>query len=159
MKDGAFALFSVPDIKVASAFLAHDKVDHALFSSPAGPITPLDLIYGHQDSLKKGHIFRAHNQGFTPHHLAYTLRDHGFPRVTVTCDGFDVIAQAFWYTYDNPERVERLAISPRKEEFISGPDMPKTSGSDAPMARSNRRVDELDQEPKNWKPLRLALKN
>src|SRR5665213_540831 len=35
------------------------------YTSPAGPITPLDMLFGHSDSIASGHLYMAHKTGFT----------------------------------------------------------------------------------------------
>jgi hypothetical protein len=52
-----------------------------LYQSPAGPISPIDVLYGFRPALKKGNLFMAHHCGFTLKALLATLRASGFNMV------------------------------------------------------------------------------
>jgi uncharacterized membrane protein YecN with MAPEG domain len=49
-----------------------------VYQSPAGPITPLGMIYGHGASLARGHQHMAHKCGFTLKTLTRALHQAGF---------------------------------------------------------------------------------
>ena len=51
-----------------------------LYQSPAGPITPLDIIYGHIASVRRGEHYMAHKTGFDLHSLAASFKEAGFAR-------------------------------------------------------------------------------
>jgi hypothetical protein len=46
------------------------------YTAPAGPIAPLDILYGHRASMARGNLFMAHRCGFTQKVLTGTLQAH-----------------------------------------------------------------------------------
>ena len=58
--------------------MAEDKLTEAAYQSGMGPITPLDIIYGHRVSMQQGNLYMAHRCGFTAKVLAGTLKAAGF---------------------------------------------------------------------------------
>jgi len=77
-KDG-FVVITCPDLQTVCALVAQDKLlDPAYVAPAAGPITPLDIIYGHRASLMQGHWYMAHRCGFTQRVLNATLTQAGF---------------------------------------------------------------------------------
>lgn len=51
------------------------------YHSPAGAITPLDIIYGFRPSIAQGNTYMAHRCGFTETALRGTLVANGFASV------------------------------------------------------------------------------
>jgi len=49
--------------------------------SPAGRITPLDILYGHSNSIKDGNTYMAHRCGFTQSSLSNALKQSGYGSV------------------------------------------------------------------------------
>ncbi len=100
-----FALLRCPDlIAVAEAIIAHG-LDSIAYLSPAGPITPLDMLYGHGGSIARGNHYMRHQTGFSEERLARLLLEAGFDEVR-TCrkPSFDLWAVAF------KPGAERLAV-------------------------------------------------
>ncbi|WP_159996897.1 class I SAM-dependent methyltransferase [Roseomonas sp. 18066] len=87
LKPGGFALMTMPDLQQIAALVAADKLGDAAYVSPAGPITPLDMLYGLNSALAQGNHYMAHNTGFTARTLEAGLRAAGFPLVRVVRDG------------------------------------------------------------------------
>ncbi len=80
---GGFAIITVPDIQKLGAYLSQDKLDETLYMSGLGPITPLDIVFGHQRSIQSGNPFMAHKTAFTGRMLGQALLDAGFCEVKV----------------------------------------------------------------------------
>lgn len=78
LKPDGFLVVTCPDLQSVCALVAEDKLLEAAYRSPAGPITPLDILYGFRPSMAKGNLFMAHRCGFTAKVLAGTLRSAGF---------------------------------------------------------------------------------
>jgi SAM-dependent methyltransferase len=76
-KDGIVVL-TCPDLRSVCEAVANDKLLETLYESPAGPITPLDILYGHRDSVEKGKIYMAHKTGFTYSTLCSAFFKAGF---------------------------------------------------------------------------------
>ncbi|QCQ21343.1 hypothetical protein [Desulfoglaeba alkanexedens] len=51
------------------------------YQSPAGPIAPIDMIYGHRASIARGNHFMAHKCGFTMDSLVQSFKQAGFETV------------------------------------------------------------------------------
>ena len=78
LRPDGFAVITCPDIQAICALVAEGKLTEQAYSSPAGPITPHDILYGHGASLASGHLFMAHRCGFTQKVLAHLLEASGF---------------------------------------------------------------------------------
>lgn len=78
LRDGGFAIITCPDLQSVCALVAEDKLTETAYQSPAGPITPLDILYGHRSSLRQGNLYMAHRCGFTQKVLSATLQSAGF---------------------------------------------------------------------------------
>lgn len=83
LKPGGFALINLPDLQRIAELIVAGQVDQILYRSPAGPITPLDMLFGHQASLQRGNHYMAHRTGFTAERLAHQLNEAGFEEVRV----------------------------------------------------------------------------
>ncbi|WP_461209567.1 class I SAM-dependent methyltransferase [Desulfocurvus sp. DL9XJH121] len=86
LRPGGLAVISVPDLQQAAAMVAEGKAEEALYSTPLGPVMPLDMIYGHRAAMAKGNRFLAHGIGFTAETLAGALSGAGFGDVKVVRD-------------------------------------------------------------------------
>lgn len=96
LKPGGLALITLPDLQKVAELVAADKLEDMAYMSPAGPIAPLDTIYGHGASIARGNTYMAHNTGFTAKTLAAALGRAGFARVEVKRgNSFDLWAVAY----------------------------------------------------------------
>ena len=86
LKPGGFALITLPDLRQVASLIAEDKLEDPAYTSPAGPIAPLDILYGHRPQMARGNLFMAHRTGFTAKTLEKALRSAGFQDVDVTAD-------------------------------------------------------------------------
>ncbi|NKE45040.1 class I SAM-dependent methyltransferase [Roseomonas frigidaquae] len=86
LKPGGFALMTMPDLQQIAKLVAEDRLMEAAYLSPMGPITPLDMLYGHGGSLAQGNVFMGHRGGFTARSLESALLTAGFPIVRVVRD-------------------------------------------------------------------------
>lgn len=81
LKPDGFLVLTCPDLESVCAEVAKGNLDGALYISPAGPIAPLDILYGHQAAIEKGNVFMAHRCGFTWKFLNRKLHEAGFQLV------------------------------------------------------------------------------
>jgi predicted SAM-dependent methyltransferase len=96
LRSDGFALVFCPDIESVARHLIEHGADEVAYVSQAGPITALDMLYGHTASIAKGHHFMAHKTGFTADRLGNLLIDAGFAKVNVRRDEhFEISALAF----------------------------------------------------------------
>jgi SAM-dependent methyltransferase len=87
-------LVTLPDLQRIAELVANDGLEDEAYNSPAGPITPLDMIYGHTPSLARGNQHMAHKTGFTARTLRQLLTDAGFAGAALQRDGFSLWARA-----------------------------------------------------------------
>lgn len=83
LKSDGFAVITVPDLRAVATHIANDDLVTPLYVSAAGPISALDILFGHQASLLAGKHFMAHRTGFTASTLGGSLIDAGFDEVRV----------------------------------------------------------------------------
>jgi ubiquinone/menaquinone biosynthesis C-methylase UbiE len=81
LKDDGFAVITCPDLKAVAALVVEDKLDEPAYVSAAGPITPMDILYGHRAAMEKGNLYMAHRSGFTERVLRSALYAAGFKSV------------------------------------------------------------------------------
>jgi len=93
---GGFTLMRCPDLRSVCESLLEHGLEHVAYESPAGPITPLDMLYGHRASIGAGNAYMAHHTGYTDEKLGRMLLEAGFAEVrTLRAPGFDLWALAF----------------------------------------------------------------
>ncbi|MFO1311368.1 MAG: hypothetical protein U1F41_04815 [Burkholderiales bacterium] len=86
LKDDGFADIRVPDIAEVMRRCVVDQLDleDKLYESPAGPMTPRDVIYGWGAQIERSGVdFFAHKTGFTAKSLTGVLEGAGFAGVYV----------------------------------------------------------------------------
>lgn len=102
LKPGGFVVITCPDLQSVCALVAEGKLDDPAYVSPAGPIAPLDILYGHRDSMARGNLFMAHRTGFTRKTLMASLAAAGLPLVAATRRGHP--AYDLWAVASPPGR-------------------------------------------------------
>ena len=83
LRPEGFVVITCPDLRSVAALVAQDQLTEPAYASTAGPISPLDMIYGHQAAMEKGNLYMAHRTGFTSRTLEQALRDAGFASVVL----------------------------------------------------------------------------
>lgn len=78
LKPDGFAVITCPDLQGVAELIAADKLTEPAYVSPAGPIRPLDIVFGHTGSIAAGNHYMAHRCGFTQKALIGTLQAAGF---------------------------------------------------------------------------------
>jgi len=76
-----FTVITCPDLQSVAGLVAEDKLTDPAYNSPAGPIAPIDILYGHRVAMASGNLFMAHRCGFTKKVLIGTLQAAGFKQV------------------------------------------------------------------------------
>jgi SAM-dependent methyltransferase len=94
LKPDGFLLLTLPDLQQVAALVAEDRLTDTAYVSPAGPITPFDMLYGFRGALAQGNAFMGHRCGFTARTLEAALIAAGFPLVRVIRDS----SFALWAT-------------------------------------------------------------
>jgi SAM-dependent methyltransferase len=83
LADHGFLCLIVPDLQSLAEFFAKDRLHEVVYTSPAGPITAHDIIFGFTPLLARGNFGMAHRCGFTPTLLVRTLREAPFAEVVL----------------------------------------------------------------------------
>ncbi len=78
LKDDGYAVISCPDLQAVCALVAQGRITDAAYTSAAGPIAPLDILYGYRPALAGGDGKAAHRCGFTEQSLLAALHEAGF---------------------------------------------------------------------------------
>ncbi|MEY8881331.1 methyltransferase domain-containing protein [Donghicola sp. XS_ASV15] len=95
LKPEGVAVFRTPDLEQVMRLIDPEDLEKPIYSSPAGDITALDILYGHRASIEDGDQFMAHKSGFTEEYFAKLLLDAGFSEVrTEKGSSIDFWAQA-----------------------------------------------------------------
>jgi SAM-dependent methyltransferase len=96
LKPCGFLLLTLPDLQNVARLVVEDRLEDPAYTSSSGPITALDMIFGHTPSLARGNSLMAHRTGFTAQTLQKVLTEAGFVRITVRRgSAFDLWATAF----------------------------------------------------------------
>jgi ubiquinone/menaquinone biosynthesis C-methylase UbiE len=96
LKPNGIAYVVLPDIQTVAEEIVKGNLEGFLYHSPAGPISPIDVIWGHRDSIQAGNHYMVHKTGFTAQTLGQKFIDVGFQQVKVTRrrNNFELLAIA-----------------------------------------------------------------
>jgi SAM-dependent methyltransferase len=83
LRADGFACILVPDLQTVASYLVADRLHEPLYDSPAGPITPHDVLFGFGAAIAAGRTAMAHRCGFTPALLRQVLDQVPFAEVTL----------------------------------------------------------------------------
>lgn len=78
LRPQGFVVITCPDLQGIGALIAAGKLTEPAYQSPAGPISPLDIVYGHRPAIAAGSPYMAHHTGFTLGTLMSAVREAGF---------------------------------------------------------------------------------
>jgi SAM-dependent methyltransferase len=78
LKPSGFVVITCPDLISVCQVIAEGKLLEPLYQSPAGPISPIDILYGHRGFISQGNKYMAHKCGFTYSVLCNVFYDAGF---------------------------------------------------------------------------------
>jgi predicted SAM-dependent methyltransferase len=78
LKANGFALVTCPNLGVIADLVTRYGSETTIYQSAAGPISALDMLYGHGRSIAEGRYAMTHNTGFTAERLGRVAIDSGF---------------------------------------------------------------------------------
>jgi SAM-dependent methyltransferase len=93
LRPGGQALITTPDLQRAAERIASGRLEEPLYDSEAGPVTPLDMVYGHGKEISRGFEEMSHRTGYTAQTLRRRLAAAGFVDVRVRRERADL---ALW---------------------------------------------------------------
>lgn len=85
LRDDGIAIATVPDIQAAARMIAEDRLFDPAYESPAGTITPFDIVFSYRGFVGRDRPYMAHHSGFTLTTLVQAFRDAGFQGVIGIC--------------------------------------------------------------------------
>ena len=83
LNDDGFFVVTCPNLIPVARLIVEDKLTEPAYVSPAGPISPLDILHGHGASIQRGNEFMAHKTGFSPKSLHAALLEAGFQSIAM----------------------------------------------------------------------------
>ena len=78
LKDDGIVVITCPDLQSVCDAVAKNKLLEPLYVSPTGPISPIDILYGHRGFIASGNVYMAHKCGFTYQVLVDAFHEAGF---------------------------------------------------------------------------------
>lgn len=87
-------LVRLPDLEQAAQLLLRVGPGGVAYNSPSGPITPLDILFGHGASIARGDHGMQHKTGFTAQSLGAAFKAAGFTAARVQRKSLDLWARA-----------------------------------------------------------------
>lgn len=134
VSDG-FVLILCPDLQSVGELIAEGKLHETLYEAPAGPITPIDIVFGFRGELEKGNVHMAHRTGFTQRTLAECLIQNGFAQASVQrqIDSYGLLALGFRENNPNIVSTEEPNIVPAEGPAIPPTEEPAWELGDFPL--------------------------
>jgi predicted SAM-dependent methyltransferase len=78
LKDDGIVVITCLDLQAVCELVAKDKLLEPFYESPTGPISPIDILYGHREAIANGFEYMAHKGGFTYSTLNSSFFEAGF---------------------------------------------------------------------------------
>ena len=92
LKPKGIVLVAVPDIQAVAVEVAKGNLEDLLYTSPAGPISAIDVLWGFRRSISQGNHYMAHKTGFTEASLKKKMEDAGFRMGDIEKTPFGLLA-------------------------------------------------------------------
>lgn len=122
IRPDGFVLVTCPDLMAISRLILTQGVETIAYQSPAGPIRPIDMLFGHSRSIGAGMVAMAHRTGFTAPRLARVALESGFKEIRATEGKFFDL----WAILFGPEASE-ISLAP----MFEGSDLARLFGLSA----------------------------
>lgn len=95
LRPDGFALITCPDVTAIARLIIKGRFEEPIYQSAAGPISAVDMLWGHTHSIALGSHFMAHRTGFTVDSLGKLLMRANFDEAWVfPGGGYDLWAVA-----------------------------------------------------------------
>ncbi len=78
LKEDGIVYIRCPDIQIIGETVVKDRLLDVLYESPAGSISPIDIIYGNRQEIVEGNEYMAKKCGFTYSVLNMVFWEAGF---------------------------------------------------------------------------------
>ncbi|MCK5729000.1 MAG: methyltransferase domain-containing protein [Methylococcales bacterium] len=83
LKPTGFTVITLPDLQRVAQLVVDDQLMEVAYQSGLGPVSAIDMVYGHRASVESGNHFMPHKTGFTQKSLADALINANFQEVRV----------------------------------------------------------------------------
>jgi SAM-dependent methyltransferase len=83
LAEDGFACIIVPDLQTIAQYIVADRLHDVLYTSPAGPVTAHDVLFGFGPALAQGRASMAHRCGFTPTVMLRRLDEARFAEIVL----------------------------------------------------------------------------
>lgn len=110
LRDDGFACIIVPDLQTVATYVAADRLHETLYDSPAGPVTPHDIVFGFGAAIASGRTSMAHRCGFTPSMLQRCFSQLPFGEVLLRRRSADLELVAVARATPAKDDAERAAL-------------------------------------------------
>ncbi|WP_456085520.1 class I SAM-dependent methyltransferase [Microvirga roseola] len=78
LKSEGLVVVTCPDLQAIGERIASGDILSPLYTSAAGPVSPIDVLYGFRPAMQKGNLYMAHHTGFTLSALKEAFARAGF---------------------------------------------------------------------------------
>jgi len=93
LEPGGIAFIQCPDLQAVAEEIVGGRINDVAYESSAGPIRPIDMVYGYELFLSNGNHYQAHRTGFTADTLTMRMKEAGFSEVEVRRENWTLVAQ------------------------------------------------------------------
>lgn len=83
LRPDGFVVLTCPDLESVCELVLKRGLVETLYVSPAGPVAPIDILYGHRATIAAGKTYMAHRCGFTEKALVASFANAGFSTATM----------------------------------------------------------------------------
>ena len=95
LNEDGMVVITCSDLQSIGKAILQDKLLEKLYSSPAGPVTAFDILYGHRKATLEGNEYMAHKGGFTYSTLYKSFKEVGFQAMAGGRKGYNIYLVAF----------------------------------------------------------------
>jgi SAM-dependent methyltransferase len=110
LRDDGFVCVIVPDLQTVAQYVAADRLHEPLYDSPAGPVTPHDIVFGFGAAIASGRTSMAHRCGFTPGMLQRCFQQLPFGEVLLRRRSMELELVAVARARPAKDEAERAAL-------------------------------------------------
>ncbi|WP_245572917.1 class I SAM-dependent methyltransferase [Lichenihabitans psoromatis] len=119
LKPDGFVLLTCPDLTAVVRLMLTKGAEDVAYMSPSGPITALDMLFGHSASIAAGQTYMAHHTGMTIDLIGKRAMAAGFAETRVMPGAsFDLWAVLMMPTADPKEVASFFAGTLIHELFV-----------------------------------------
>jgi|ETNmetMinimDraft_13_1059891.scaffolds.fasta_scaffold62192_1 SAM-dependent methyltransferase len=120
LKEDGIVVIHCPDLQSVCKAVLEGGLLEPIYDSPAGPITPIDVLYGHRVEIAEGNEYMAHKGGFTYSTLEKAFKEAGFKARFGGGSGYDLHLVAFKQKKSEEEiiKIANPFLSPYLKEAV-----------------------------------------